>query len=179
GASGFSSDAMLQNFAARTVFSAATQTSKEYKYNAIFSRIGYTYHRRYVVNLTGRRDASSRFGPGKKIGNFGAIGLAWIFSNEDFLKQVRLISFGKIRASYGSTGNDQLGDYKYLSTYTTYNLPYQGNVSITPTQLTNKLFSWERVNKFEIGLELGLLDNKLEVNANYYRNRTNNQLVQY
>lgn len=178
-ANGFASDAIMRNLAAATTIAGVTQSHTDYKYSALFARIGYSFQRKYVLNLTGRRDASSRFGPGKKAGNFGAIGAAWIFTNENFLKGAStVLSFGKLRFSYGTTGNDQLGEYKYLNTYSIYNVAYQGNSSLIPTQLTNPLYGWERVNKLEFGLELGFFDGRVNLNSSVYRNRTNNQLVQ-
>jgi len=178
-ATGFNSDAIIQNLGAATTIGNLQRTNTEYKYNALFGRVGYSYQQKYVLNLTARRDASSRFGPGRKAGNFGAIGAAWIFSNEEFLKaHSDIISFGKLRFSYGSTGNDQIGEYKYLDTYSVYTTTYQGNTSFTPTQLTNPFYGWERVNKIELGLELGFVDNRISLTTSAYRNRTKNQLVQ-
>ena len=68
------------------------------------------------MNLSYRRDGSSKFGPNYKWGDFGAIGAAWIFSNESFIKNaLPFLSFGKLRTSYGITGNDQIADYQYLN----------------------------------------------------------------
>lgn len=84
-------------------------------YNSIFARLGYNWKHKYFINLTGRRDGSSRFGPEKHFANFGAIGGAWILSEEKFLKnKLPSLSFAKIRGSYGITGSDQIGDYGYL-----------------------------------------------------------------
>ncbi|MGX5816767.1 SusC/RagA family TonB-linked outer membrane protein [Chitinophaga lutea] len=177
---GYSSDDILKNFAAAKTISGVISTSSMYRYNALYARLGYNYDGKYVLNLTGRRDGSSRFGPGKRFGNFGAIGAAWVFSQESFLSQnVSWLSLGKLRMSYGSTGNDQLGDYRYLDTYSNYPVQYQGNPSFVPSQLTNPFFGWERVNKLEGALELGILENRFRLEVAYYRNRTQNQLVQY
>lgn len=178
-ANGFTSDAIIQNLAAATSIYDLARSNTEYKYGSVFARTGLSFQSKYVLNLTARRDVSSRFGPGRKAGNFGAVGAAWIFSNEDFLKSVsQILSFGKLRFSYGTTGNDQIGEYKYLETYSVYNLSYQGNTSFTPTQLTNPFYSWERVNKIELGLELGFFDGRVSTITSFYRNRTKNQLVQ-
>lgn len=179
---GFSNDALIENIAAALYRTVRTNSNKKYKYkyNALFARVGYTIDEKYILNLTARRDGSSRFGPGKQFGNFGAIGGAWIFSKEKLLKKMNdILSFGKIRVSYGTTGNDQIGDYAYLSTYTPYTPAYQGVSSLEPTQHTNPLYGWERVNKLEGALELGFFKDRLLMNASYYRNRTNNQLVSY
>ncbi len=89
-----------------------TPTNSNYKYIGAFGRISFDWLNNVYLNLTGRRDGSSRFGPGSQFGNFGAVGAAWIFSNEAFFnKNMPVISYGKLRASYGVTGSDQIGDY--------------------------------------------------------------------
>lgn len=179
-ARGFSSDALIKNIAAATTITLNSNNYTRYRYNAVFARIGINYEEKYLLNITGRRDASSRFGPGKQFGNFGSVGAAWIFSNENFLrKNPSFISFGKIRVSYGITGNDQLGDYKYLSTYSAIDGAYQNIVGLSPTQLTNPNYGWETVKKLEIGLDVSLWDNRVELISDWYRNRTGNQLVGY
>src|SRR5690606_4450656 len=91
---------------------------EQYKYQAIFGRIGYNWKHKYYLNLTGRRDGSSRFGPGKRFSNFGAVGFAWVFSEESpFKDNFSWMSFGKLRGSYGLTGSDQIGDYQYIDSY--------------------------------------------------------------
>src|SRR5262249_1680800 len=89
-------------------------------------------------------------------------------------------SFGKIRGSYGTTGNDQIPDYQYLSSYSAYTAStYQNVGGFYPTLIANPYFGWEVVKKMEGGIELGWLKDRIIINASYYRNRTSNQLVQY
>jgi TonB-linked SusC/RagA family outer membrane protein len=178
-ASGFSSDALLANIAAATNVSSSTGYT-QYKYNAAFGRLNFNNQDKFLINLTARRDGSSRFGPGKQFANFGAIGAAWIFSKEDFVQNILpFLSFGKFRSSYGITGNDQIGDYQYLSTYFPTGISYQGNVGLTPTRLSNPDFAWEINKKIEFGLELGVLRDRFLISLSYYRNRSGNQLVGY
>ncbi|PSL48213.1 TonB-linked SusC/RagA family outer membrane protein [Chitinophaga niastensis] len=179
-ASDFSSDALIQNVSAATTTRIAGNNYTKYRYNAIFGRINYNWKEKYLIDLTARRDGSSRFGPGRQFGNFGAVGAAWIFSQEDWIKNsLPFLSFGKIRASYGTTGNDQTPDYQYLSTYQpNYNL-YQGLAGLYPTRIPNPDFGWELVRKMELGLETGFMNDRIFFNASYYRNRTGNQLVGY
>jgi TonB-linked SusC/RagA family outer membrane protein len=179
-ASGFASDGQIKNIGAAGSVSLAGVDYSQYKYNAIFGRINYNLNGKYLVNLTARRDGSSRFGSGNQFGNFGALGLGWIFSSEDFLKNsLPVLSFGKLRASYGSTGNDQIKDYQYLATYSTYPYPYEGLSGLYPTRIPNPYFSWELVKKLEFGLEFGFLKDRFFFTTNIYRNRTGNQLVGY
>src|SRR5690606_14853279 len=133
---------------------------------------------RYVLNLTGRRDGSSRFGPGRQFGNFGAVGLAWIFSEEEFAKKgLPFLSFGKLRGSYGTTGSDAIGDYEYWSTYSLGSASTAGGRGLRPDRLYNPYFHWESNTKFDAALELGFNKGELLVSANYYNNRSSNQLV--
>lgn len=179
-ASGFISDALMEDLAAATNIRINRTVHNQYRYNAVYGRIGYSYQDRYLLNLTGRRDGSSRFGPGNQFGNFGAIGLGWILSKEAFWGNVSSVTnFAKLRGSYGSTGNDQLTDYQYLSTYTSNGMPYQGVIGLNPTQLANPSFGWETVNKLEAALELGFWQDRLQLTIDWYRNRTSNQLVGY
>ncbi|WP_428331625.1 SusC/RagA family TonB-linked outer membrane protein [Mucilaginibacter sp.] len=177
-AKGFSSDALLESVGAATQISTGTGYT-QYKYNAVFARVGYNYKEKYVLNLTGRRDGSSRFGPGQQFGNFGAVGAAWIFSRENFFeKEFPFISLGKIRASIGKTGNDQIGDYQFLSLYGPVT-GYFGTSGLSTFKIANPYFGWETINKKEIALEMGFLNNHILVNTSYYQNRTSNQLVGY
>jgi outer membrane cobalamin receptor len=83
------------------------------------------------------------------------------------------------RASYGTTGSDQITDYQFLSTYSANSSTYQGITELYPTRITNPYYAWEEVKKLEGGLDLGFLKDRILINVSYYRNRTNNQLVGY
>ena len=116
---GFESNALITNLAAANTVWVDSDVLTAYKYAALFGRINYQYKNRYILNLTGRRDGSSRFGPDNRFASFGAIGAAWLFSEESFIKERwRFLSSGKLRGSYGLTGSDLIGDYQYLDTYT-------------------------------------------------------------
>jgi len=176
-ASGYTSNAVLEDIMSAASLSVIGSKDITYRYNAVFSRINFNWDKKYLLNLTARRDGSSRFGPEKRFANFGAIGAAWIFSNEDFLSDSELFSFGKLRASYGVTGSDQIGDYQYLDTYQPFYNTYQGQTGIVPARLANATYSWETNKKFEAALELGIFKNALQISASYFRNRSSNQLV--
>jgi TonB-linked SusC/RagA family outer membrane protein len=157
-----------------------TNNLQEYRYTAIFGRLNYNLKNRYLINASGRRDGSSRFGPDKRFTNFGAIGAAWIFTEEKWIPTTsKLLSFGKLRTSFGVTGNDQIGDYRYLDTWTASSNTYQGRTVVNPTALFNSDFSWERNRKIEAAFDLGFIDNKIMISVAYYRNRSNNQLISY
>jgi len=175
---GYSSNSLIYDLsAARQVFVIESDETL-YRYQAFFGRVNYAWDDRYIINLTGRRDGSSRFGPGKQFANFGAIGGAWIISKEKFMQEQPLsISFAKIRSSYGITGNDQIGDYQFINTYGSTGIPYQGVIGLTPTRLFNPDFGWEKNKKLEVALEAGFLGERIFFTAAWYRNRSSNQLV--
>lgn len=178
-ATGFPSDALLSNIQSATSITTTNWNSTQYKYHAVFSRINLEWNQKYILNLTARRDGSSRFGEGNQFANFGAAGLAWIFSEESFIKNnIALLSFGKIRTSYGLTGSDQIPDYGYLETYSSSLYPYQGG-GLYPTRLANKNYGWETNKKFEAAVDLGFFNDNILLSTSYYRNNSSNQLVGY
>lgn len=178
-ANGFNSDDLMDNIGNASTLTKYENTDLQYRYNAIFVRANYNLADKYIFNLTGRRDGSSRFGPGKQLANFGAIGSAWIFSEEVFIKKaLPFLSFGKIRASYGVTGNDQIPDYGYLQLWTNSGAgTYQGTSALTINRLSNSNYGWEITKKFEGALQLGFLKDKINLEISYYQNRSSNQLL--
>ncbi len=176
-ASGFTSDAMLKNKMAASTLSIINARDIIYRYNAVFGRINFNWDKKYLINLTARRDGSSRFGPEHRFANFGAIGAAWIFTNEPFFQDNMVLSFGKIRSSYGVTGSDQIGDYQYLDSYRSTFRTYQGQSGLIPSRLANPNYSWESNKKFEAALDLGFFKNRIQLSASWFRNRSSNQLV--
>jgi TonB-dependent starch-binding outer membrane protein SusC len=177
---GFTSDALIQNLQGAAVVKFLGNSNSEYRYNAFFGRMGFTWDEKYLLNVTGRRDGSSRFGPGKEFSNFGAVGIGWVVTKEPFAqKHIPFLDFGKIRANYGVTGNDQIGDYQYLETYTPYATDYLGIVPLNVTRLYNPDFHWEKNKKLELGVDLGFLQSRILLAVNFYTNRSDNQLVEY
>lgn len=174
---GFASTSLLNDLASASLKTVDLSDETIYKYQAFFARLNYTFDNRYIVNVTGRRDGSSRFGPGKQFATFGAVGAAWLFSKESFLVDNKVLSFGKLRASYGTTGNDQIGDYQFLDTYASSGSSYEGTIGLDPTRLFNPAFGWETNKKFEVALETGYFKDRIFLTSAYYRNRSSNQLV--
>jgi TonB-dependent starch-binding outer membrane protein SusC len=174
---GFSNDALLGNLSsAQTIYPSNTATV--YSYNSVFSRLSYNWDQQYLANLSFRRDGSSRFGPGKRFGNFGAASVGWVFTKNKAIADVMpFLSFGKLRASYGINGNDQINDYGYISLYGA-GLQYQGT-TLTPQNLSNPDYRWEENRKLEGALDAGLLNDKVVLTAAWFRNRTDNQLINY
>src|SRR5690606_18897435 len=177
---GYSSDVLLKDIQSASSISVRGADSRRYNYQSVFGRVNYNIDQKYLLNLTFRRDGSSRFGPGKRFGNFGAVGAGWIFTNENFAKDaLSFLSYGKIRGSYGSTGNDQIGDYQFLDTWGSTSFPYAGSPGLNPTRVYNPDYSWKSNKKHEAAIELRFINNRLLLVANYYNNRSSNQLIGY
>ncbi|WP_268225150.1 SusC/RagA family TonB-linked outer membrane protein [Sinomicrobium oceani] len=171
---GFVSEALIGDLSAAESVNVINNQVIQYKYNALFARLSYNWRKKYFINLTGRRDGSSRFGPNKRFSNFWAVGGAWIFSEEPFMKKhFPFLSYGKFRGSYGTTGSDQIGDYEYLDAYEAT----VGPNGLYPTGLTNPDYSWEENKKLEAAIQLGFLQDRITLGVSWYRNRSSNQLV--
>jgi TonB-linked SusC/RagA family outer membrane protein len=182
-ATGYTTDAQLLNMSAASTLSDAYALHSLYRYNALFGRINYRYRNKYILNLTARRDGSSRFGSANLLTNFYSVGGAWLFGDESFVKSsLPFFSSGKLRATFGTTGNDQIGDYTFLNLYNNYTggitNPYQQTVGLLPTGFSNINLQWEKTKKLNIGLDLGFLANRITASTNYFLSRSSNQLIQ-
>jgi TonB-linked SusC/RagA family outer membrane protein len=177
-ATGFSSNSLITNVAAAATKQVLSNNVSMYRYNALSGRINYDYDGTYFINFTGRRDGSSRFGAGNRFATFGAVGIAWLFHKLPFIERaLPVLSFAKLRSSYGTTGSDQIGDYQFLNTYSPATESYQGVVGLQPTRLFNPDFSWETNKKIEGALELGFMKDRIFITVAHYSNRSSNQLV--
>ncbi|MEI7420878.1 MAG: SusC/RagA family TonB-linked outer membrane protein [Prolixibacteraceae bacterium] len=175
---GFSSDLLLDSWAAATSYNSKSSTNYYYRFASVYGRFNYNYDRKYVLNLTFRRDGSSRFGPNNKYGNFGAVGLAWLFSSEPFMKEhFPVLSYGKLRGSYGTTGNDNISEYRFTSLYTATGIIYNGTPGLASTYLSDSSIGWETSNKLDIGLEQGYFKDRILLNVNWFRTHTVNMLL--
>lgn len=176
---GYASDELLNSLRGASQVTILSEGDIQYKYIGVFSRMKVNLQNKYLFTATVRRDGSSRYGDENRFSNFGSIGAAWIFSNETIFQNWKFLSFGKLKGSAGITGNDQIGDYKYLDLYTPYSYTYLNTPVFYPEQLYNPVYGWEKVKKLEASLEFGLWDNRLLGTVNYYHNTTTNQLVNY
>lgn len=174
---GFSSNSLLNNLASAFSVRTSEDQQTDYKYQAFFGRFNYAYKDQYIVNFTARRDGSSRFGTGRKFATFGAVGAAWLFGETPFLKNNRILNFGKLRGSYGTTGNDLIGDYQFLDTFLSSGVSYNGVIGLQPTRLYNPNFGWETNKKWELALETGFFKDRIFLTLGWYSNRSSSQLV--
>lgn len=177
---GYSNDNILENITAATRIIPGGQLFSEYKYAAVFGRVNYNWRNKYIISFNTRRDGSSRFGEKNRFHNFSSIGAAWIFSDEEFIqKKMRFISFGKLRASYGTTGSDQIGEYSFMNLYGNVGagVPYQGAIGLVPLGAKNPYIEWEKTQKLSVGADLGFWHDRILFNATYAYNKSSNQLL--
>ena len=150
-----------------------------------FGRVGFDYDAKYIVAVNIRRDGSSQFAEGNKWGTFPSVSAAWRFTEEGFFqeRQIGWLKDGKIRASYGQIGNQNIGGGAYLSTYgTTFGRYLYGNETsgvIGAGRLSsgNSELQWESSNQLDIGLDLVLLNGKLNFTADYFNKQIENMLL--
>ncbi|MBQ7210924.1 MAG: SusC/RagA family TonB-linked outer membrane protein [Paludibacteraceae bacterium] len=120
---------------------------------AAFIQAGYDYAKRYFINATFRAEASSIFAPGKRVGYFPSVAASWLISNEGFMKDQNVVSYLKLRASYGVTGNNNIPAYQYLATYA-LSASYQNVTAAIPSRLSNPVLCWETANMAAVGIDL-------------------------
>jgi TonB-linked SusC/RagA family outer membrane protein len=153
----------------------------ESKILSFFSRATYSYKSKYLAAFSIRTDGSTKFAPGKRWGYFPAASLAWRISQEKFMKPITFISDMKLRLSWGQAGNNRIDDFLYLSAFQTNLFPYGLNEvmqpSYTVTKLANPNLKWEKTISRNIGLDIGLLQNKLQFTFNAYQNDVKDLLI--
>lgn len=136
-----------------------------------FARGLYDYKGKYLFSAMIRRDASTKFGPGNKVGYFPSVTAGWIVSNEGFFGEDKFVSFLKLRGSYGTLGNDQIPNNGYISqlngeaTYVFDGVLVNG---LATGQIPNKNLKWEEARKFDVGLDLRFMNDKFSVVADYF-----------
>lgn len=148
--------------------------------NSYFLRAAYSYDNRYSATVTSRYDGSSKFGKNNKYAFFPSLGLAWNVSNEEFLKGNQTISNLKLHTSYGLTGNSEIDPYRSLA------IVDAGTILLNNTRapwsyvstIENEDLKWEKTAQFDIGVELGLLQNRLNFDVSYYRRKTTDLLLE-
>ncbi len=140
-----------------------------------FGRANYNFSDKYLVSLTGRVDASTSFGPNNRNGFFPAASVAWRVSEESFFAGIPSVSELKVRASYGLLGNDNISGFQYAELYSTGS--YQGKPAIYPSNIPNPDLKWESTAQFDIGIDVGLFDDRLLLTADYYNKQTRDLLL--
>ena len=134
---------------------------------ATFIQASYDWNKRYFITATYRAEASSIFAPNHRVGHFPSAAVSWLISNEDFMKGQDIVSFLKLRASYGIVGNNNIPAYKYLSTYALNKL-YQSNVAGSPSRLANPELHWETANMAALGIDLTFIK-RIDMSIDLYQ----------
>jgi TonB-linked SusC/RagA family outer membrane protein len=153
----------------------ANATGSDYTFASMFGNLSFNYKSRYIIAGTIRRDGSSRFGFDESYGTFPSASLAWNITNENFFAPVKFVSELKFRASYGSAGNAEIGNYLAKQTFG-FGANYNNNPGGTFNTLGNGELTWERDNQFDVGLDASFLKNRISVNLDYY-DRVSSRLI--
>ncbi|WP_316821669.1 TonB-dependent receptor [Pedobacter gandavensis] len=181
GAENFSSDyPQFNNLIGGSKVTPGTSRAERFSFNSYFGRLNYSFKDKYLFTATGRADASSKFGANSKYSFFPSAAVAWKASEEDFIKGSSVISNLKLRASYGVTGNSEIPSYLPLgvlgSNYAAIiNDTRVGGVGIN--RLANPDLKWEKTGQSDIGVELGLFNNRINLEVDLYYRKTTDMLL--
>ena len=158
-----------------------TSIPADYRQLSGFGRVTYSYADKYLFTGTFRADGSSKFPPGQKLGFFPGASVAWRVSQEEFFKSVPTISDLKLRLSYGQAGNNRINDFLYNQLFQAGSAPYALNHTLvlgsSATGLANPKLVWESTTTRNVGLDLALLDNRVQLTADVYYNTTSDLLL--
>ncbi|OCB71935.1 SusC/RagA family protein [Flavobacterium piscis] len=143
------------------------------------TRINYSYKGKYNFTLSARADGSSRFGSESLWGYFPSAGFSWNITDEDFAKNIKGVTEAKLRITAGTTGNQEIGNYLSLAQMGSVNYAFGGTLQtgLAPTRLANPDLKWEKTNQYNVGLDLSLLDRKINFVFDVYYKKTNDLLI--
>lgn len=163
--------------AGATVTGAGSSTAA-WSLQSLIGRLNYSFKGRYLLTGAIRRDGSSRFGSDRKWGSFPSISVGWIASEEDFLRDNPHISFLKLRASYGLVGNNNIGNYRSIAMMGPTNYVFNTGLvqGLSITSLGNPILGWETTDQLDIGAEVGLFNDRINLVYDYYRKVTDGML---
>lgn len=161
-----------------------SSSKEESKLLSYFGRINYNYDSRYYITATMRADGSSKFAKGHRWGYFPSASVAWAFQREAFVADnLGWLSNGKLRLSYGQTGNNRIGSYDYMAHLVTsddvYKYPWNGEFTqgYVLSSMYNELLKWETTEQYDLGLDLGFLDGRINLTMDYYVKTTKDLLL--
>jgi TonB-linked SusC/RagA family outer membrane protein len=152
----------------------------EFASSSIFGRLNYNYKEKYSLTAIVRRDGSSRFGPGNRFGTYSSLGAAWIISSEDFFNKEGIVNYLKLRGGWGVNGNDRIGNFQFVSqiiSNNNYEIGGVTRVGTSPLSIANEGIRWEDNTQINIGVDFGLLENRLQGSVDLYQ-KTNDGLLE-
>jgi len=165
----------IKNLSGTTLITFANSTNNRYTFLSYFLRGNYSIADKYLFSGSIRTDASSRFGPNNRYGWFPAVSAGWVLSEEKFMKDIPFFNFLKLRASWGLTGNAEIGESNFLALYGVSNYPdLPGYV---PVSLGNSDLKWEKTAQTDIGLEFAVLNSRLSGEIDVYQKKTSDLLL--
>lgn len=167
-------DDRFKKIASAAIISAGSSTATRYTFASYFAKASYKLYDRYLLGASFRVDGSSRFGKDNRYGAFPAASVGWIISEEEFLRNSSAISFLKMRASYGKTGNAEIGNFSSRSLFEA--AAYADISGLITSQLGIPTLSWEKTNQFDIGLDFGFANNRISGEIDYFDKETNDLL---
>jgi TonB-linked SusC/RagA family outer membrane protein len=156
--------------------SGGSSSQSDFRFLSYFARANYTLMDNYILALSARIDESSRFGKNSRSGFFPAVSAGWIISNEKFMRTMPVVSFLKLRASWGQVGNAEIGNFPQLGLFTG-DAGYAGNAGQRPSQLANPDLSWETTEQLDAGIDFGLFNNRVTGEIDYYVKKTSGLLL--
>ncbi|MEX1120626.1 MAG: TonB-dependent receptor [Balneolales bacterium] len=165
----------LRTIASAAEISGGNTTGSDYAFLSYFSRANYKFQNKYLLSLSGRVDGSSRFGADERYGFFPAASAGWILSEEEFLNNTDFLSFLKLRASYGLTGNAEIDNFGSRGLFGVTS--YAGSPAINPSQVANPGLKWERTAQFDVGLDFGFFSDRINGELDFYMKNTSDLLL--
>ena len=167
------------NLGSAATLQPASSSSRKWQMGSFFGRANYSFKSRYLLTFTGRYDGSSRFGQSNKYAFFPSGAFAWRISKEDFMQTWDKVNNLKLRASYGLTGNSEIGEYRSQANLATNSYLFGGSLATGTiiSTLANPELKWERTSQFNIGIDAGFWNNRLSIEADYYIKNTKDLLL--
>jgi TonB-dependent starch-binding outer membrane protein SusC len=165
----------LKKLASAGLITGGFSNGTQFSFLSYFARANYSYKGKYLLSINGRVDGSSRFGINERYGFFPSASAGWILSNESFLSENKILSFLKLRASYGVVGNSEVGNFNQFGLWQAQS-PYNGTSTLTPTQVPNPDLTWELTKQVDIGIDFGLFNNRITGELDYYKKNTEDLL---
>lgn len=161
---------------------AGSTSQEEWALLSYLARINYAYQDKYLLTVNFRRDGSSRFGSSTRWGNFPSVALGWRLAEEGFMKAVPVISDLKLRTSYGQNGNNFISNYGAIGLLTASNYILGTGTGVVtnglvPSSISNPNLTWEKANQVDVGLEVGLFNNRVFLTAEYYNKQSSGLLL--